>query len=375
MSDKNIFNELVKTFYSELIFCLASLDSYLSYSEISNVDDFLDLKWKIFSSIIENNISTIEGNLGSKAINNFFRKPQNKEKIIKKIKLILFNTEVVNRFFRGLVKNDLINIKKENDKIDLTHLVDLLKSKNTAGDENENKNVKLTADDSFVKLCKGIYRLSRDACADTEDTDKLLSYDDLGNFLLCFFIEGQEDDIEYVFNSIDKIECEDDEFKAIQERLKGFSVKSVAECKLRFVKNQTEIVNSNGLANSFYEFKVPVPNDKFQDEDGQGQFSFRKISLLVTTVIAFGISVMFGFNAQLAFIAFVTNFWSIIIAAAALVLFLVLLVVACKTGAFKVGELFSCGEYAKESWLDLDPNNNRNNEPGKYKFNELDEDI
>ena len=242
MSDKNIFNELVKTFYSELIFCLASLDSYLSYSEISNVDDFLDLKWKIFSSIIENNISTIEGNLGSKAINNFFRKPQNKEKIIKKIKLILFNTEVVNRFFRGLVKNDLINIKKENDKIDLTHLVDLLKSKNTAGDENENKNVKLTADDSFVKLCKGIYRLSRDACADTEDTDKLLSCDDLGNFLLCFFIEGQEDDIEYVFNSIDKIECEDDEFKAIQERLKGFSVKFDVESKLRFVKNQTEIV-------------------------------------------------------------------------------------------------------------------------------------
>ena len=146
----------------------------------------------------------------------------------------------------------------------------LLKSKNTAGDENENKNVKLTADDSFVKLCKGIYRLSRDACADTEDTDKLLSCDDLGNFLLCFFIEGQEDDIEYVFNSIDKIECEDDEFKAIQERLKGFSVKFDVESKLRFVKNQTEIVNSNELKNSFYEFKVPMPNYKSQDEDGQG---------------------------------------------------------------------------------------------------------
>lgn len=56
-------------------------------------------------------------------------------------------------------------------------------------------------------------------------------------------------------------------------------------------------------------------------------------------------------------------------------LFLVLLVVACKTGAFKVGELFSCGEYEKKPWLDLDLNNNRDNEPGKYKFNELGEDI
>lgn len=282
MSDKNIFNELVKTFYSELIFCLTSPGLYLSSSEISNVDDFLDLKWKIFNGIIKKNISTIENNLGTGSVDDFLYNQQNKEKIIKKIKLRLFNTKVVNWFFFRLVFNGLIKIREENDKIDLTHLVDSLESKNTGGDEN--KNVKLSADDSFVKLCKGIYRLSRDACADTKDTDKLLSCDDLGNFLSHFFIEGQKDAIEYVFNSIDKIECEDNEFKAIQERLKGFSVK--------FVKSDVQ---------SKLIFEVPVPNDKFQDE-------VRKISLLVTTVIAFGISVMFGFNAQLAFIAFVTNF-------------------------------------------------------------------
>lgn len=107
-------------------------------------------------------------------------------------------------------------------------------------------------------------------------------------------------------------------------------------------------------------------NNNFIDTNGindKKPFSFWKIILLLAIVLALGSTGFFGANAAFAFIAVVTNPLSIIITLLALALLLSLLVVAHKTGVFKVGKMFCSGKYEDESWFYLRQGKEYENEP------------
>ena len=111
--------------------------------------------------------------------------------------------------------------------------------------------------------------------------------------------------------------------------------------------------------------------EKVYDEKSKHKepFSFWKIILLLAIVLAFGGTGFFGANACLTFIVFITNFWSIIITIVALIALSILLVVAHKTGAFKVGKLFCSGKYENDSWFYLRQGKEHENESEISKDN------
>ncbi len=178
-------------------------------NKIGDVDSWLDLKWNFLKYVVEQN--QLDSN--DKLCKTFFDNENNKSKMYKiRIKdKPLGMPAILSYFFNFLLVS---NENNKINKIDVTAIHNEL----TGNEKVENKNVKLEADNAFIKFCKGMYRLGQ-SDFNTEDMKQIFINGFFYQPINSFFKQNQRDQVIYVFNNIDKIECEDDEFKEVKKIL------------------------------------------------------------------------------------------------------------------------------------------------------------
>ena len=180
--------------------------------KVKSTDDVLNFKFNILKAIIETR--SIEG---LKSYKYFFTNSDasndlNNQKGTNwsKIERVDLGNSTNNWNAMRSVFFNIVNFLEFNDKVRLSDVENAINNKQ-----------KLAPNNGFIKICKGIYKFTYGFPENSENSAKTLSYA-LNEFARNLNVNKwavNGDKLKYVFEHIQDIQCEDEEFKGFKKRL------------------------------------------------------------------------------------------------------------------------------------------------------------
>ena len=346
--------------------------------KIDSFDKFFDIEYEIIKAILNPDFKDKLEN--SKIISDFLNAKSELENLKNNNQMKdELSSLIIPSIDMGIILNNLAT----NCKADQNELID-------SGDQNQKESIE------FISICRIINRLiDNEYNYDVNKHCEAFSYEgnkekrkklrmvsmfirifDLGFYKIFWKYVAKTPNIESFIDKLNNTNTKfkNEECKKLQERflkykevrgeiLKKMATTIIENQELRPVYIVKLTIGEDGALSSIKKIYQKSEQDYDRIANKETPFSFWKIVLLTAIVIALGFTGFFGSNAYFAFIAVVTNPLSIIIAIVALVVLSILLLVAHKTGAFKVGKLFCCGKYENDSWFYLRQGKEHKNRP------------
>ncbi len=219
--------------------------------KITNLDSWLDLKWNLLQYFVDKN----QDNLKYASCKNFFKNETNKSKMSS---IIIINKDF-NRSKACFAFLGAYFFKSNENKID----IDI---QEIYGKLASNRPVKLEVGHDFIKFCKGMYRWSQPDL----DIKNLCGNSLFQKAINWFFKEDQREQVIYIFNHINRIECNDREFIEVKKILLRLKLEYGSNKQLKFVekgkiveKNENnslnkEIENSQRTGQTKNPYKAPA---------------------------------------------------------------------------------------------------------------------
>ena len=303
------------------------------YGTLKKPDDFLDLKFNLMRIVLEKT-----DNYESQ-YKTFFESTDKVQ--LEKNKKMIDEIDLLGKTNKNgydiLSQRKLIwiygytsRIEFDNSaKIDVSNILNGLNS-----EQNKEKKVEVDKDHGFIKMCKGIYKLYGGKL----DPEEMYEYGRMfSEFTNSCFTESKS--AKTVLQNIQRLECDDEEFKGFQAQLKDWI----------FNGEKGTFVSANADDLSVEEdLEYGDTNKDNLIGSEEKKISVMKLFLLITTVVFLAAVIFFAINVILEFLV-ITPTSAIVLATFTITAFLISLAISIKNDVINKPQFFS----GKKSFIDL----------------------
>ena len=297
---------------------------------INSIDEILNLKFDLLKKVIE------EGKIkGLESYKDFFKnsdapndsnnQKETNQSGIEHVNLdsSSYNWQVMQKMFYNV---RLINEFDNKDKVQLSDVKEAIE-----------KGQSLNSNNGFIKICKGIYKFTYGFPENSKGSAEILSY------ALNQFAQNvnkwanNKDNLQYVFEYIQNIQCEDEEFTGFKKRLE-YCVYDEQMKKFKVNESKTEEMEET-------PYDLGSIRTYPQSEE---KISKKKLFLLIATVAFLVAVIFFTINLILAFLA-ISQTLAIILAAIATIALVIFLAIGIKNDVINKPQCLG----GEKSFIDL----------------------